>query len=287
MDLVYAWIASLASATEPLIVKASSKSIIRNPWLFNVLWVAFGIPLVAVFALLRGAGFPSNWTIVLLLALSHAGFYVFYTISLYKIDVSTMSPLFSLRTVFALILGVWLLHEKLSGLDVILVTIIILASPLAAYDERMKLKAFFQKPVFLAILGMLFLAFTGYFTNLSSKINGYATTLLWLDIFVLVLLLPTLKFAELEKNHLTTKKLFPFVLLGLAGFAYTASATKAYSQNLSLSSVIVSLPLSMILVILFSRKYGHLLETHSYKVYAVRLTAAFIMVGAAILLSWV
>ena len=31
MDLLYAWIASIASGVEPLVIKASSKSLVTNP----------------------------------------------------------------------------------------------------------------------------------------------------------------------------------------------------------------------------------------------------------------
>jgi len=287
MDLIYAWIASIASGIEPIIIKASSKSLITNPWLFNVLWVAFGIPLVALFAILHGAGIPKDWWLVVAIAISAAGFYILYTLALYKMDVSVMAPLFSLRTVFAVLLGVLLLHEKISAVSGLLIIVIVLASPFAAYDEHLKLKAYMQKPILLAGIAMFSLALMGYFTNLSAHTNGYATTLLWQDTFVLIVLLPTLKFAHITQGTLTRKKLLPFILLGIMAFLYTASVTKAYAVNLALSSAIVSLPLSMLFVVLLSFKYGEWLEKHPVHVYVVRFTAGLTMVVSAIMLSTV
>lgn len=285
MDLLFAWMASVASGVEPIIIKASSKSLVTNPWLFNILWIAFGIPLVVVFALFNGAGIPHDWLLVIATALSATGFYVLYTFSIYRLDVSTMAPLFSLRTIFAVLLGVLFLHEHISVVGVLLVIVIILASPFSAFDEKLKLKAFLQKPILLTVLAMFSLALMGYFTNRSSQVNGYATTLLWQDAFVLLFLLPTLKLAKINRSTITAKKLRPFIALGISSFIYTAAATAAYSKNLSLSSVIVSLPLSMIFAVILSFKYGNLIEKHNYKVYVVRFTAASVMVASAILLS--
>lgn len=285
MDLIFAWMASLASGITPLVIKASSKSIVKSPWLFNILWVGFGIPLVVLLAIAKGGGMPADWPSILLLAVASAGFYIFYTVSLYKLDVTTISPLFSLRMVFAVILGLLFLGENISPLGLMLIATIVLTSPLSSYNEKLRIRAFFQKYVVLAIVAMVSLAFMGYFTNISVDKNGYATTLLWQDFLTLLLLLPTLRFAKLQKENFSPKKLAPFMLLGVTGFVYTATATLAYAHNLALSSVIVSLPLSMVLAYLLSKRYDRFLESHSSKVYAIRFLGAFIMVGCAIWLS--
>ena len=77
MDVLYAWIACIASGISPLVIKASSKSLVKSPWLFNLLWLAFGIPLVAILAIFKGGGLPPDWLSVILLSLSSALFYIF------------------------------------------------------------------------------------------------------------------------------------------------------------------------------------------------------------------
>ncbi len=286
MDILYAWIASISSGISPLVVKASSKSLIKNPWLFNLLWIAFGIPFVVTLALWRGGGIPTDWLSMFLLAASGALFYTLYTVSLYKIDVTTMGPLFSFRTVFAVMLGVLFLNEKISLLGFALITLIVLMSPFAAYNENLKLKAFFHKYVLIAIAAMAFLALDGYYTNVSVAKNGYATTLLWQDILILLLLLPSLKFAKIGKETLNIKKFYPFILLGLTHFGYLVTANLAYAHNLVLSTVIISLPLSMIFTYLLSRVFPKFLENHSPKIYVIRFSAATAMVICALLLSF-
>lgn len=285
MELALAWLAAVTTGLESIVIKMTSRSLVRSPWLFNVLWLAFALPLIMALAVAQGGGIPKDWSSLLLLSLSSAGFYVFYTVAIYKIDVSTMSPLFSIRTIFAVLLGMLLLGEKVSVLGIALMAITILASPLASYDEHLQLKAFLHKHVLLAILAMISLAFMGYFTNPSVEHNGYATTILWQDITTLVILLPTLKLVKWKREKIRPKSIMPFIFLGFGSFVYTATTTYAYSRSLSLSSIIVSLPLSMIFAFLLSYHYPDLLEKHPPRVYAIRFSGAAIMVTCAIWLS--
>lgn len=285
MDVLYAWITSISSGISPLVIKATSKSLVKNPWLFNLLWVGFGIPPIAVYALIKGGSMPSDWTSIITLAVSYAIFFVLYTLAIYKIDVTTMAPLFSLRTVFATLLGVFVLNEVISPLGLVLIALIIAASPFAAYDEHQKLKAFKQPSILIAVAAMAALAAMGYFTNVAVEKNGYASTILWQDILTLAILLPTFFFIPKSDKKLNYKKIYPFVLLAVTGFAYTITATLAYASNLTLSSVIVSLPLSMIFAFVLSKKYKGFLEQHPKRVYVVRFSGAAVMVADTITLS--
>jgi drug/metabolite transporter (DMT)-like permease len=286
MDVIYAWSASLASGATPLVIKATSKSLISSPWLFNVLWIGFGVPPLVIYALLIGAGLPENWWSLIALSLSQALFFILYTYSLYKIDVTTMSPLFSLRTVFASMLGIFVLGESISTLGLALILVIVLASPLAAYDERQKIRSFLNPAVLIAIVAMAVLAGAGYFTNLSVDQNGYATTLLFQDAITLLFLLPTLALAPKDQFRLKGSKFVPFIFLAVTGFAYTATSALAYASNLTLSSVIVSLPLSMIFAFVLSKRYSSFLESHPTRVYVVRFIGAGVMVVSALWLSF-
>lgn len=286
MDILFAWIASISSGLEPLIIKATSRQQVKDPWLFNVLWLAISAPFIIVFALLRGGGMPTDWVTLLLASATATGFYVLYTLSIYKLDVTTLAPLFSLRTVFAVLLGVFFLGESVSLLGAALIVAIVLASPLASYDEHLRLKAFMHKQILLAVCAMLVLALEGYFVNRSAAANGYATTILWQDILSFLLLLPTLALAKLDKERFTRSKLLPFLLLGITGFIYRATTTVAYAHNLALSSVIVSLPFSMVFAYLVSRRRPDMLESHPPRVYVMRFAGAAVMIVAAIWLSF-
>lgn len=286
MDIWLAWIAAIVTGFEAIIIKMTSRSLIRNPWLFNVLWLSFALPPITLLAVLQGGAWPQTWWPIVLTALFSAGFYALYTLAIYRLDVTTVAPLFSLRTVIAVLLGMVFLDESFSGLAIVLMLVIILASPLASFDEKLRLHAFYRQHVFLAIAAMASLAVMGYFTNRSVAANGYATTVLWQDLLTLALLLPTLRFARWRSEWHPSRKTFAaFVLLGLCSFGYTATTVYAYAHALSLSSIIVSLPFSMVFAWLLSFRYPKLLEKHPPRVYIVRFSGAAITVGSAIWLS--
>ena len=285
MDILFAWIAAIASGIAPLVIKASSKNLIKSPWLFNILWISFRMPLVIILAIFKDGGLPNNILPIIILALCYACYYMLFTYAQYKIDVTTMSPLFTFRSIFATILGVVFLAEKITLTSFILMLIIIAFSPFASYSEKLKLKAFLSKDVAVAILAMLLLALVGYFTKVSISINGYGTTLLWQDPLILIFLMPTILLTSKNDRQVPKDKLYPFIILGIAGFVYLAASSAAYAKNLTLSSIIISLPLSMVFAYLLSRKFKNFLEEHSKKVYLIRFSAAAVMVTCAIWLS--
>lgn len=285
MDILYAWIASIASASSPLITKATSKTLIKSPWLFNILWAAFRVPFIGTIALLLGAGLPSHWGLILLLTSCYALYYIAVTTATYRLDVTVLAPMFSLVAMFGVLLGTIFLGEHIAPLGLVLIAIIILGTPFAAYNEKLRLKSFMHIDILIAVGAMALLALVGFFSHKSVAANGYATTILWQSVITAGLLLPTLRFADRSKEKITRKKLYPFIALGIAGCIYTLAVTQAYAHNLSLSSVIVSLPLSMILAFFLGKFFPQLFEKQPAKVYIIRFSAASLMVASAIWLS--
>ena len=285
MAILFAWIAALASTATPLIVKNSGGTLIRSPWLFNVLWSAAAVPLGVAFGLTKEGIMPENWTPLLLASAASALFFIFYTLSIFRINVSVMSPLFSLRVVFATVLGAALLDEHISLVGLALISTVVLLSPLASFDESLKLKAFFQPGVLLALVAMVSLAFVGVFANKSVEANGFGPTLIWQDGLTSLMLLPTLFATDFKKERFTKRVAGTFAVLGLLSGTYTVTSTEAFARNLAISSVIISIPLSMIAAVLLSKKLPKLKETHSQKVYTIRFVAATIMISCAVALS--
>ena len=62
-------------------------------------------------------------------------------------------------------------------------------------------------------------------------------------------------------------------------------SVKAFGENISISMTIISLPLAMIMTMALSVVAPKLLEKHTAKVYAIRLSAAAAMFVAALGLS--
>ncbi len=72
------------------------------------------------------------------------------------------------------------------------------------------------------------------------------------------------------------------LLISVLGVIGTLAASAAVAQNVSISTAIISLPVSMVLVFILSFLKPDLLEKHTLKVYAVRFFAAVVMFVATL-----
>jgi hypothetical protein len=75
------------------------------------------------------------------------------------------------------------------------------------------------------------------------------------------------------------------LILSLIGGVGELAAYKAFESNVGTSSLIISLPMSMILVFFFALWKPSLLERHTIKVYAIRFIAAGVMIWGAMSLT--
>jgi len=96
---------------------------------------------------------------------------------------------------------------------------------------------------------------------------------------------PTIVFAKKSELKITSKKIIPLIIVGVMSFLYTATATEAYKRNLTLSSIIISLPLSMVVAVGLSKRLPQLREDHPIKVYKIRFAAATVMIISGLILS--
>ena len=64
-------------------------------------------------------------------------------------------------------------------------------------------------------------------------------------------------------------------------------ANKAYADNVSISTAIISLPCSMIIAVILSFFRSNLLEKHTVKIYLIRFIATAVMILSALKISGV
>ncbi len=200
-------------------------------------------------------------------------------------DVSIISPLYNFQTAFAVILAALLLHQDLTPWQYILIVIIFLAGLFTSMNEKLQIRSFFTFSVFTAIGATFFLALGSVFTHNALAENTYWTVTLWIPIIMQLILFLTIPFFKNDVKKVTLKPIGALLLVGVCDMLAVIASNKAYSVNVALSAVIISLPLSLLLVIVLSVFYPKLLEKHSTKVYAIRVIAALIMVAAAVKLS--
>ena len=283
--LLYAWISTFAYGFLAVIGKLTSKHSISNPWLFNFVWTFFALLLAIPLAFIYKVGLPKEWFFLSLAALCNAIWLILYAFSVYRLDVSVLSPLYNFRIIFAVILGGIFLHEQLLPFQIVLFLIIFVAGMFVSLDEKFQIMSFFSSSVLTLIAGMFFLALSNVLTNITLKYNGRWETTLGLMFLTVTFLLTTIPLFLKDVRKVSAKQISPLFLMALMYLIGTITAFEAFKVNVSLSSIIISLPTSLLLVFLFAVFKPQLLEKHTVKVYAVRFIACIIMIAAALKLA--
>ena len=133
---------------------------------------------------------------------------------------------------------------------------------------------------------MFVLSIQSIFINRAIDQTNYWTAILWISLsailFSFIFLYPKFK-NDLKKTHI--KNYSGVGLLALVGGIGDLSAFKAFEGNVGISSVIISLPVSMLMAFVFSIWKPELLEKHTLKVYLIRFSAATIMIWGALQLK--
>ena len=282
---IFAWIASVAYGAEVVLAKLTSKYSLKNPWAFNFLWNVMLVLLIAPIAYFNGLGIPKMWGNIFLAGATTAIFSSIYIYVLYKIDVSVASPLFNFRTIFALFFGAVMLHETIFNWQYPLIAVTVIAGFFVTYNEKFSLKSFFNFHVLLLIIGMSVLAIYSVFLNRAIADTGYWNATFWNMVLVPFFLLPTVPFFKKDVRKVNLKQLGGLTIVSIAGIVGVIASNVAYASNVGITSVIISIPFSMLMVIFLAAFWPTLLEKHTAKVYAVRLLAAAVMIISALKLS--
>lgn len=282
---VYAWISTIFSGLYVVTTKLTSKYSIKNPWFFNFLSGLFTLFFTIPLALIYGAGMPHNWSLIIVVSIFAVLWNIFFIFSTYRLDVTVISPFFNFRTVFAVLFSALFLHEKLSSYQLLLFVVIIIAGLFVSIDEKLSLRSFFKPSIGIVILTMLFLALNSVFTKPAILHNDLWTVNLWAAIIAQLMIVPTFPLFKKEIKTIKMKQVLPVVAMGIFLMLATVTANMAYKINVSITTIIEGIPVSMILAYLFSVFIPKLLEKHTLKVYAIRFTATIIMIYGAIQLS--
>ncbi len=282
---VFAWIASILFGLVGIIGKLTSKHAISNPWLFNFLWTLFSMLLIVPFAIANNVDMPTQWGILFLVALFNTLFNTFYILGISLLDITVMVPLLNLRTAFVTIIGGVFLGEIFTPFQYFLISVILLGGLFVSVDEKHSLRSFLRFPILIAILCTFFYTLMGVFTKPAIAQNGYWEVTLWSPILSQIMLLVTVPLFRKELGKVTLKQLGAVFSMSLALALGIMMENRAYSENVTITNIITALPFSMVIAFLFSVFAPKLLEKHTLKVYAIRFTAAAVMIISALKLS--
>ena len=284
--LFFAWFASITYGFYSVVAKFVGKYKIKNAYQFSFFYTLFSGIVMATVSYLNGGRIAFNWTYILLAAIFLALGNVLFLTALKVLDVSVISPLFNIRTAITVLLGFLILGETFFNKSIIIIAIIFIAGFFTSMDEKFSIKSFFTKNIGIGLFLMLVLSIQSVFINLAINQTTYWTATLWMSlwsiIFSFVFLYPKFK-NDLKKTK--PKDYLGVGLLAIIGGMGDLAAFKAFESNVGMSSVIISLPISMIIVFNLSIWKPALLEKHSLKVYLVRFVAAGIMIWGALQLK--
>lgn len=203
----------------------------------------------------------------------------------YANDISILSPLSNMRIPLMALLGVLLFKESLSYFQWALIGLFFISGLFIHADEKFNLKAVRSRSTLIAVIWVFISVWFNSIIKVASINNGYWEVSLWSNILTVVFLFPTI---ALFTKDIKKTPLKNYSGVALTTVLYTAGllfSIKALSINVGISMAIISVPMSLIFVILLSFVSPKLLEKHSTKVYAIRLTSAFVMFAAALGLS--
>jgi drug/metabolite transporter (DMT)-like permease len=279
---LFAWIASFSYGLTGIIIKLTGKYAVSNSWLINFLFITFQLILTLPVALINHAGIPSHWNYLTLAAFSYVFFSLLYIITLSRIDITTYIPLFNFRIVISVILGITLLGESFNGSQFLLTALILFAGIFAVMDEKLKLSSFLKPEIAIALLSVAILAFNAFFINRALALDSYWTVTLWQYIIAFFILLTTAPKFKKDMGKLKIKQISAVFFIALSLFIGDLAANKAFMTNVGITSIIITLPFSMIIAFVLSFIAPKLLEKHTLKVYLIRFTAAAVMIAAAL-----
>lgn len=285
-SIFFAWVAAIAYGFYSIVAKLIGEYKLKNTYQFSFFVTFFSGVVMAIVSYIYGGRIPSNWTYILLAAMFLALGNALYLSALKVLDISVMSPLFNLRVAITVLLGFLVLGETFSLKSLSIIIVIFIAGFFSSMDEKFSIKSFFAKNIGLGLFFMLVLSIQSIFINRAIDQTTYWTAILWISImaviFSFVFLYPKFKH---DLRRTKTKDYLGVGVLAIIGGVGDLAAFKAYESNVGLSSVIISLPISMIIVFILSIWKPTLLEKHSLKVYFVRFVAAGTMIWGALQLG--
>lgn len=152
-------------------------------------------------------------------------------------------------------------------------------------DEKFSFRSFLKRDVNFALLFMTILSLYNIFTKKTIIDLGYWNATIWIALLTTLFTLPSHFLVLKEYKTVNLKKIAVLILIGIIGIIGYLASNKAFEQSVGLSSVIISLPFSMVMAFVFSLFAPRLLEKHTFKVYLIRFTAAAIMFYCALKIS--
>ncbi|OQX50827.1 hypothetical protein B5M47_02920 [candidate division CPR3 bacterium 4484_211] len=204
--------------------------------------------------------------------------------ALYKLDVTTMGPLFNLGNVFTPLLAFFVLGEKIPFQNIPWLILIVIAGFFAVYDERLKFKSFLNKYVYVFLLWVFCLSITRIAANRGTNALGFWNFTFYEFFYGSIGLLFFLPFIY-KKIKVEIKPILFMIPAVVLEFFGLLLILKAFSYQVVVPAIVNSMPLGSVVAFALSRSNKRLLEYHPLKTYAIRFLGIFLMTVGLIRLA--
>ncbi len=283
--ILFAWLTSITYSVGAVVGKIATKHHISNPWLYNVVFFVISVVCIIPFAIVGHVSLPQDWVSMGWLSVANAVSGALFMLAFYEVDLSILSPLSSLRTPIAALVGAVIFRESLTLMQQILIGIIFFAGLFVQMEERFSLKALWKKPTFLALTWIVASVWFNSMIKEASLHNGFWEVSLWSNVGGMLLTFLTFPLFIRDLKKTPTSRYYGIALSTVLFTAGLLFSVKAFGQNVGISMAIISLPLAMIMTMALSVFAPKLLEKHTWRVYVIRFVAAMVMFAAALGLS--
>ena len=194
-----------------------------------------------------------------------------------------MGPLSNWGNVFTPLLAFIILGEIISPQNIPWLLLIIVAGVLAAYNEKTKLKSFFNKYVYLYLVFVFCLSVTRIVANIGTNAVGFWDFTFY-EFFYgsipLIIIIPFI-YKKIKVGIKPILFMIPGVLLEFLGLL---AVIKAFSYEVIIPTIVTSIPLVSIIAFALSRYNKQLLEYHPLKTYTIRFIGIFLMTFGLIMI---
>lgn len=286
--IFFSFIAAVGFAFSGVVNKFISKHAIKERWPFLFYYYLTFFPFVLIIPFIAKLQTPAgNWSNLFLYSLFFfLGNICFFT-AVFKIDASVLAPFFQLQSAFIAILAFLFLGERFPLLNYMWIGLILIGAVLVSLDERMHIKTFFQRAIFLIIFMQIFYAISNLYAGFALKAMDFWNLTFWttlISAFIVLAIVPSLAKFKLKASF---KQVKPVILSNFFSFIAVISLFAAFQTNLTISSAIslLSSPIILGITILASRFRPELLEHHTSRVYLVRGIGVLLILFGAMRIS--
>lgn len=287
--ILLSFLAAVSFALAGVFNKYASKHAIKERWPLLFYYYATFFPFVLFIPLFAKVHIPTgSWLTLLLYSLFFfLGNICFFT-AIFKTDASVFASFFQLQAAFIAILAFIFLGERFPLTNYLWIGLILVGAILVSLDERLTLKTFFQRAVFLIIVMQFFYAVSNLYAGFALKAMNFWNLTFWSTLvsasLTFVFIPPLAKF----KLKVSFNQLKPLFTMNFFSFIGVISLFAAFRTNLTISSTIslLTAPIVLLISIILSKFRPEFIEHHTGKVYIIRTVAVVLIILGALKISF-